>query len=340
MKKYFPKIVKLTLISVYLIFLAGATVRMTGSGMGCPDWPKCFGYLIPPTTEGQLLWHPNTVYNKKVVIIKNEKLLVANKKFTSSLKFNPENWSIYEKHNYAEFNVFHTWTEYINRLASVISGIFFLILIIVSTKFWKVNKWIPIVSFIAFFLMLFEAWLGKTVVDSVLKPSIITIHMVVGLTIIALLLTLHYIVNEKNYIINKTNKLFSNLLWLAAIFSLIQIALGTQVRQYVDEQVKLLGFDNKQLSLLAPDLKFYIHRSFSIAIVLVNFWLFYLNEKLTLGYKKVNWIIALLGIEVLSGIIMYYADFPIGTQAIHLLFGIFLFSVQFYLILQSKVLKN
>ncbi len=340
MKKRFPKIVKLTLISVYLIFLAGATVRMTGSGMGCPDWPKCFGYLIPPTTEAELLWHPNKDYNKKVVIIKDETLLVAKKTFKSSLKFNSENWKPYKKHNYAKFNVFHTWTEYINRLASAVSGIFFLFLIIVSTKFWKENKWIPIISFIAFFLMLFEAWLGKTVVDSVLKPSVITVHMVVGLIIVALMLTLHYIVNKHKKTPKKTNKLFTNLLWVAAIFSLIQIALGTQVRQYVDEQVKLLGFENKQLSLLAPDLKFYIHRSFTIAIVLVNFWLFYLNEKLTLGYKKVNWIIVLLGIEVISGILMYYADFPIGTQAVHLLFGIFLFSIQFYLLLQSRTTKN
>ena len=47
MKKRFPRIVKITLISVYLIFLAGAIVRMTGSGMGCPDWPKMFWICDP-----------------------------------------------------------------------------------------------------------------------------------------------------------------------------------------------------------------------------------------------------------------------------------------------------
>ena len=336
MKKHFPRIVKLTLISLYLIFLAGSIVRMTGSGMGCPDWPKCFGYLIPPTDESQLLWAPDYEYKNGIVIIKDEGLLVAQSDFKSSLKFEKENWSPYKKHSYAKFNVYHTWTEYINRLASVLSGFFFLFLVVVSTKFWKENKWIPTLSLIAFLLMLFEAWLGKTVVDTVLKPSIITVHMVVGLVIVAILLTLNHIVNKHRYTTKKSNPIFTNMLWITAIFSLIQIALGTQVRQYVDEQVKLLGFENKQLSLLAPELKFYIHRSFTVAIVLINFWLFYQNEKLKLGYNKVNWILGLLGVEILSGILMYYVDFPLGTQAIHLLFGILLFSVQFYLLLESK----
>jgi cytochrome c oxidase assembly protein subunit 15 len=53
---------------------AGAFVRLTGSGMGCPDWPKCFGYYIPPTEQSELLFTAAKEYDKGQVIIKGESL--------------------------------------------------------------------------------------------------------------------------------------------------------------------------------------------------------------------------------------------------------------------------
>ncbi|TCI85905.1 COX15/CtaA family protein [Tenacibaculum sp. M341] len=339
MKKNFPRVVKITLLSVYLIFLAGAVVRMTGSGMGCPDWPKCFGYLIPPTSEEQITWQPNKEFQKGMIIVKDEVLFVAQKDLKTTEVFNTSNWEKYTKHDYAKFNKYHTWTEYINRLASVVSGFVFLLLLYGAVQFRKEDKRIPALAFAAFFLMMFEAWLGKTVVDTNLKPTVITIHMVVGLIIIALLLYLLFIVkeNKKQY---TYHSLFNKLLIFSVVFSLIQIAMGTQVRQFIDEQVKQFGFENKQYSLLNPSFKFYFHRSFTIAIVLVNFGMFYLNQIKNLGYGLVNWIVFLIFLETITGILMYYADFPIGTQAIHLLAGAILFGLQFYLWLQSKKVKE
>ena len=335
MKNRFPTIVKITLASLYLIFLAGSIVRMTGSGMGCPDWPKCFGYYIPPTSEEQITWQPNSTYQEGMIIIKDEVLFVAEQEVKTSSVFNEKNWEEYTKHEYATFNKFHTWVEYINRLVTVLSGFIFLFLLAGSLKFKKENKWIPIISFIAFFFMLVEAVLGKMVVDSNLKPTMITIHMVIGLLIIGLVLRLLFII-RKEKTSYKYHALFNKLLILSIIFSLIQIAMGTQVRQFIDEQVKLFGFENKEYSLMNPSFKFYFHRSFTIAIILVNFGLFYLNQLHKLGYKLVSWILVLLFLETITGILMYYAEFPLGTQAIHLLSGALLFGVQFYLWMQSR----
>jgi len=338
MKNRFPKIVKIAIISVYLIFLAGAIVRMTGSGMGCPDWPKCFGYYIPPTSEEQITWKPNTTYKEGFIIIKEEALFVAKHDLKTAEAFNQKNWSTYTKHDYNKFNKFHTWTEYINRLVSVLAGFVFLFLIYGAFKLRKTDKRIPLLAFGAFFLMLFEAWLGKTVVDTNLTPAIITVHMVIGLIIIGLLLWLRFIVTNKK-VLYKYNALFNKLLIISVIFSLIQIAMGTQVRQFIDEQVKLYGFENKNHSLMNPSFKFYFHRSFTIAIVLVNLGMFYINQIKNLGYTLVNWIVFLIFLEAITGILMYYAEIPIGTQAIHLLAGALLFGLQFYLWLQNRYAK-
>ena len=335
MKNRFPTIVKVTLVSLYLIFLAGSIVRMTGSGMGCPDWPKCFGYYIPPTSEEQITWQPNSTYEKGMIIIKNEELYVAEKNVTTLSEFDISNWKEYTKHEYATFNKFHTWVEYINRLITVLSGFIFLFLIAASLKFRKENKWIPIIAFSAFFLMLVEAFLGKLVVDSNLKPTMITLHMVIGLFIIGFILRLLFIIRKEKTVF-KYHSLFNKLLIISIVFSLIQIAMGTQVRQFIDEQVKLFGFENNEYSLMNPSFKFYFHRSFTIAIILVNFGLFYLNQLHNLGYSLVKWILVLLFLETITGILMYYAEFPLGTQAIHLLSGALLFGVQFYLWLQSR----
>jgi len=340
LKKHFKSIVKAALISVYIIFIAGSVVRMTGAGMGCPDWPKCFGYYIPPTDKAQLIWHANTSYSKGVILIVEEELVVANKDFRTGEVFELQNWSPYTKHEYAIFNVYHTWTEYINRLASVLSGFVFLFLIVGALKFWKENKTITLLSFAAFFLMLFEAWLGKTVIDSVLKPSVITIHMVAGLLIIGLLIKLLYILSEKENTGKSYHVFFQRLLGFSILLSVIQIALGTQVRQFVDEQVQLFGFENKQMSLYNPSVKFYIHRSFTIVIVLLNFLIFWKNETLKLAFKLPKYILLLLGLEALSGILMYYSDFPFGTQTVHLLSGAVLFGLQYYLYLQNSALRK
>lgn len=337
MKRLFPLLVKICLISVYVIILAGATVRMTGSGMGCPDWPKCFGHFIPPTNENELLWKANTEFKKGLIIIKDETLLVAKKNFKTTSEFSSQNWEDYTKHDYAKFNVTHTWVEYINRLTSVVSGLFFLILIIASLKFWKDNKKIVFFSFLVLFLMGFEAWLGKTVVDSNLAVSKITIHMLVALLIVALLLILRYMTSPKNQF--KPDRLFSGLLLTVFALTLLQIVLGINIREFVDEQLKSLGFNNKSLIVLEENTRFLIHRSFSIVVVLLNVWLFIRNKKLNLGYKLPFWVLVILFIEILAGVLMQYFDFPFGTQVIHLLFAALLFGVQFYLILEVWDIK-
>lgn len=334
MKKRFLFTAKTSLILVYLVIIAGALVRMTGSGMGCPDWPKCFGYYIPPTDIKELLWMPNHEYSENQVIIKEEKLWVASSDFKSTAIFNQSQFRPYTKHDYAIFNAVETWIEYINRLVGALAGLAVFVMAGLSLSFWKTNKNITLFSWLSVFLMGFQGWLGARVVYSVLNPVKITIHMIVALIIVAVLL----------YIIKKTIKTtffiedarFKKVLFATIILTFFQIILGTQVRQYVDDQVKILGYNQMQKVLENPTIMFYTHRSFSLLILGLNAFLFLKNRKMKLGFQKINLVIGLIGIEILTGMAMYYLDFPYTSQPIHLVIASVLFGVQFFLLMESK----
>jgi heme a synthase len=333
MKKYFLPSAKTALVLVYLVILAGALVRMTGSGMGCPDWPKCFGYYIPPTEEKELLYTVGKEYSKGQVIIKNESLLVAKDRFVAPKKFESTHWEKYTKHDYAIFNPLHTWVEYLNRLVGALAGMACLVALVFSFGFWKENKKLIFYCLLICFLMGFQAWLGKTVVDSVLNPYKITTHMLAALLIVAVQLYVIYSVQE-----NKKIKTFDNefkwVLYAALGLTVVQIIFGTQVRESVDA-ITELGLP-KEVWIQNPKGGFYTHRSFSILVVCANAFLFWRNRKLTLGFDKMNWIIGLLCIEILSGIAMYYFSFPFGSQTIHIAMATLLFGLQLYLILENS----
>lgn len=339
MKNKFLTSAKITLILVYLVIIAGAAVRMTGSGMGCPDWPKCFGYYIPPSDIAELTWSPNREFEKGQVIIKDEKLLVAKDDFTTGEMFDESHWRPYTKHDYAIFNPTHTWIEYINRLVGALAGIATFAMAIFSFGFWRENRKLTWLSWLAVFLMGFQGWLGAKVVYSVLNPVKITLHMVVALVIVALVL---YIIRKASGTVAhlKYDGFFRTVLFAALALTLIQIVLGTQVRQFVDEQVKSVGDGQMQMVLQNPDIAFYVHRSFSIVVLLANLFLFLRNRRLQLGFAKVNWVLGLIGVEILSGFAMYEFDFPFGTQAFHLVLASVLFGIQYYLVLESGDAKK
>ncbi|MBL4821474.1 MAG: COX15/CtaA family protein, partial [Gammaproteobacteria bacterium] len=147
----------ITIAAVYFLILVGASVRASGAGMGCPDWPTCFGQWIPPTSEAQL----------------------------------PADYQeIYAELGYADtrFNVVKTWTEYTNRLVGVTIGFLVFLTAVFSWSCRRHDPWIFRASVAAFFMVGFEGWLGSQVVSSNLQPGLITLHMLMALAIVAALL--------------------------------------------------------------------------------------------------------------------------------------------------------
>jgi cytochrome c oxidase assembly protein subunit 15 len=270
---------------VFLVILAGGVVRMTQSGMGCPDWPKCFGRWIPPTRADQL----------------------------------PPDFEKYLSRQDIDhtFNVYHTWIEYINRLLGALLGLFILIHTIWSFgKFRRINASVAWLSLFMLLAVAFQGWLGKKVVDANLAAVKVTAHMLVALIIAALpVLIISKLKTEKT----DAGKLLKNLSAAALLIIIIQIILGTQVREQVDEISKPLNYSQRELWISGLDAIFFIHRSFSwiaaIACILL-LWKSGTHKNL----RKHSLLAAVLVLlSIITGLVMNFLKMPAIAQPLHLL---------------------
>ncbi len=311
-KKYerrFRKFGIATITAVFFLIFVGGLVRSTGSGMGCPDWPKCFGQYVPPTDISQL---PSD-YKTQFAVNGRE---------------------------IADFDTFKTWTEYVNRLIGVVIGILIFLTIIFAYPYLKTqNKKIFWLSFLAFILVGFEGWIGSKVVSTDLAVSLISIHMLLALAIVGLLI--YTITSSQSFVIEQIqqNKWIKPLLVFTIITSIVQTISGTQVREMVDEVAKRI--DNRFLWIEELGNIFKFHRSWSILNLLVSIvlmaqykWAF---DRNSLIYRSGLALILLMAVQAFTGKILSLFGFPGYLQSVHLTLGsltaglqMFIFILAFY----------
>jgi heme a synthase len=268
-----------------MLILAGAIVRSTGSGMGCPDWPKCFGRYIPPTQASELPFNYQEIYKEKL-------------------------------HGEVEFNPTKTWIEYLNRLLGALTGLLVLITAILSFK--EENR-VRNFSIAALILVLGNAVLGKYVVDSFLLPGVVTAHMLLSIGVIFFLIKALNI--QSGYVV----KPLSARSWVGInlIIIFIQILLGTQVRENMDHVIAELGEGAKDNWISSLNIIYVVHRTFSWVVLLSHLILWNkLKETSFLTYRQ--GILGLLSISFLTGILMAYFALPLGSQAVHLVISLVL----------------
>ena len=322
----FRRLTIFTLVAVYVLILVGGIVRSTGSGMGCPDWPKCFGSWVPPTSVEEL-----PADYKEIYAAHREKKNIRFAQYLSSIGMDEVGAQILNDPTVleeADFNPTKTWIEYVNRIVGVIIGFLIFAVFVISIKFWKDEARLTIVAAITFILVGFQGWLGSFVVSTNLTPWTITVHMFVALVIVALLV---YLVHESSY--EREIKSSLGFWWLLACMAmlLVQILLGTQVRESVDQ----VGADvprDQWIQML--DTSFVIHRSFSWLVLLLHVGLIVRLYK-TEGSKSfaLTLILLILG-TILSGMGMAYFGIPAFLQPVHLLLATITFGMQFAFLLR------
>ena len=333
--RFYNKLSIVTLSAVFLLILAGGIVRSSGSGMGCPDWPKCFGTWVPPTSADQLPENYKESYAAERVQ-KNYKLAgyleqLGFKGTAAALR--AEEIAAPE----AEFNVNKTWTEYINRVIGVIVGLLIMATMVSSFRFTKTDRTLVYGSLATFLLVVFQGWLGSIVVSTNLLPWMVTVHMLLALVILCFLVFLVHRSSQQDPIELTSVQLrpIRTILVISLIAMVIQIALGTQVREAID--MIALQFNYLLRDQWVDNLggTFYIHRSFSLLILGLNVYLFMLLRK-TGQQNLINWskvLLTLLVAEIAVGAYMVYFGIPAWAQPVHLLSSTLIIALQFWLVL-------
>ncbi len=331
----------ITVVAVFFLILVGGIVRSTGSGMGCPDWPACFGSVIPPTSVDQLPANYQEIYLEKR-LAKNERFvaILDNLGFHESAHQLATDKSIQVEE---EFNAAKTWIEYINRLIGVVIGILIVFTCYKSFSLWSVDKWIPLASFLAVVVVVFTGWIGSIVVSTNLLPGIITFHMLLALLLVCIILFGQFraerILAPTKQRRSIPKKVFWGLL-LGMLAMLVQVMLGTQVREAIDSVAFSLGNFLREEWVERTGLVFLIHRSFSLFLLLIHGlyfrWAFqYIPRGSSLHFW--NFVLGILVlVEIATGMGMAYFGIPAYLQPIHLLVGSVILGIQFFLIVRIK----
>lgn len=274
-----------TFVLCFLVIIAGGIVRTTQSGMGCPDWPRCFGKWIPPTNASEL----------------------------------PADFEKYLRKQDIDhsFNALHTWIEYINRLLGVLLGVFAIVQC--GLLFFKRKILHRPFLLSVFFLLtvILTGLFGAIVVKLNLAHASISVHLFFALLLIQLQLALLLSLKNKLFSINYGRPLKKLLyIFLAVLF--VQCCLGTNVRIYVDDVSKLLHYEQRESWLADTPVAFLIHRSFSWLVLFLSFLISWYGRSNADIKNKLYFLTGIILMSMITGITLFYLDMPAVAQPVHL----------------------
>lgn len=264
----FQKLALGALVSVLMLMFVGAIVRVSGAGMGCPDWPMCWGRMIPPTAVEQVDFDklPIERFQQKAA------------------RMGRDPSTITEESLRAEFNPRHVWTEFVNRLFSLPVGFFSLALCVAAL--WQIRRR-PLVAALAFLslaIVLINAWMGARVVYSGLRPGVLTTHLALAMGLIGLLVYCAWRGTDTPWRIRMAAATKRQARWAVSLLLVVVVAegiIGAQVRELTDGLAKF--HDNAPRETWVTELeaswKYLAHRTFAWVVLAVSVWAWLLSLK-------------------------------------------------------------
>ncbi len=292
-----------TFILTFFVIIAGGVVRTTQSGMGCPDWPTCFGKWIPPTNASEL----------------------------------PPDFEKYLKTQDIDhtFNVYHTWIEYFNRLAGVLLGVFAIIQVFLLYFKRKERRTSYRLALAFLATVILTGLFGAVVVKLNLAHASISVHLLFAVVLTQLQLALLISVGSGLSVLpiqKNIRRLVAGLLGVI----LIQSVLGTMVRIYVDDVSKVLHYEQRETWLADSPIAFMIHRSFSWVVLLFTVFTAWYCRKEVSVRKNIYYLTANIILSMITGIVLYKLDMPAIAQPLHLLLATIAVTQSVYMLLKTK----
>ncbi len=320
-QRLLPRFALLTVVLLYLVVLAGSVVRATGSGMGCPDWPRCYGQLIPPTEASQIDF---------------SKLDLP--KFQAAWRrTGHETGEVTTEMLRKGFNARETWIEFSNRCIGALSGLAALgtlVCAILARPRSPRLIWLLVVQCVLFGVV---AWLGKEVVDANLLPWKVTLHMSLAIALVTTaLLARHWIKPGRPV------PVLPSLRWhllASLLFLLVQIFVGTQVREAVDHLPEGDCCGGRVESALGVPLVW--HRVGAIGVLTIVAIAFFRLKFSPPSAASAPVLITLTGllvtVEYGVGVLLVLAGLPALLQPVHLVMAILLHGMLFSLLMRSRL---
>lgn len=273
-----------------LVVFAGATVRATGSGMGCPDWPLCYGCLIPPVSVDQL---PDDYAQKYAVAGRP-----------------------------AEFDALKTWIEYINRLLGALTGLSMLVTAALGLFVLKGRPSLGVLLFLALIDLAFVAWLGAKVVDTFLAPYAVTLHMLSAYTLLGLLLGAREVTGRVVFGPRPPSSAAARrALFLVGIAFLFQWTLGIRTREEVEAWIWSHDLALSVWEVLggAYDLHKYVGLFVSASVAWLA-WTGWRGRALDRRFSVLTTLcVVLVLVQGVIGLILWWGDLPGWAKPLHLL---------------------
>jgi cytochrome c oxidase assembly protein subunit 15 len=314
----------LSIFFIFLLFVIGGLVRSTGSGMGCPDWPKCFGEYVPPTSESELPVNYEDFFTNQRVQ-KTERFVSLLKKIglTDKAAEIENNTSLNESH---QFNVLKAYVEYINRLWGAVTGIIVFACFLLSIPYLRNNKKVFIFTTLGFISVFLNALLGAVVVNSNLIGGIVTAHFIAAFASICFfIIARHFAQPFPSSILTSGQK---RMAFFLMILIAIQVILGAELRELYDVLNNVLNFGEKTNALVPT---FQYHGLLGILTAIMAIYQLIKIPKTYKSIKYVKWIAILAVAQLGFGPMALLPETASISKLFHISFGAAIFVLQFYI---------